>query len=363
MLVKGNRLITRDIRNILLIQLGDIGDVVLTFPPIRALREHFPQANIIVAVREKARELIDDCLWASGVISINKEKGRFFREIAYQRSFFSHVRKFHFDLAIDMRRGTRGAILAFLSGARQRVGFYDHKKGFWRNWLFSHLAFPEKEPDQHMGEYYLSLLQSYHLNTNNIWPELHVPYEKQQKAAALFRKEKIPSDRPVIALQPFSLWQYKEWGIAKCSQLSNWIVSEYKFPVIVIGSQEERGRAAEITKLCGNNVFNLAGETSLGMLGAVIKLCRLFIGIDSAGIHIAAAAGTPTVSIFGPSLFPTWAPRGKDHLVVHKDFPCVPCDEKGCYGSEFSRCLEELTVEEVKSVVGVQINKILNSKK
>lgn len=258
-------------------------------------------------------------------------------------------------MAIDMRRGTRGAILAFLSGARQRVGFYAYEKGLLRNWLFSHLALPEKKPDQHMAEYYLSLLENYDLNTKKIWPELHVSYEKQRKAAALFRKEKIPSDRRVIALQPFSLWQRKEWGITKYSQLINWIGSEYRFPVIITGSAEERWRVAEITKLCGDNVFNLAGETSLGMLAAVIKQCGLFIGVDSAGIHIAAAVGTPTVSIFGPTLFSSWAPRGEQHRIVHKNFPCVPCDKKGCYGSEFSRCLEELAVEEVKHVVREQV--------
>ncbi len=359
MLVKRNRLITGDIRNILLIQLGDIGDVVLTFPCIRALREHFPQANIIVAVREKAKELIEDCPWASAVICINKDKRRFFPETAYQRSFFSHVRKFHFDLAIDMRRGTRGAILAFLSGARQRVGFYAYKKDLWRNWLFSHLALPERKPGQHMAEYYLSLLGDYNLRTENIWPEFDISYEKQQKAVALFRKENIPLDRHVIALHPFSLWKYKEWGITKYSQLINWIGSEHKLPVIITGSHDERGRAAKIVKMCGDNVFNLAGKTSLGILGPVMKLCGLFIGVDSVGIHIAAAVGTPTVSIFGPGLSTSWAPRGKQHRVVHKDFPCVPCDEKGCQGSEFSRCLEELTVEEVKHVVRDQLNKIL----
>ena len=359
MLVKGNKLVTRNIRNILLIQLGDIGDVVLTFPCLRALREHFPQARIIVAVREKAKELIEDCPWASGVIPINKNNRPLLQEIAYQRRFFSHVRTFHFDLAIDMRRGTRGAILAFLSGARQRVGFYAYKKGLFRNRLFSNLVSPEKRPDQYMAEYYSSLLENYELNTNNKTPELHIPYERQQMAAALLRREKIPMDRPIIALQPFSLWQYKEWGISKYSQLINWIDSEYGLPVIITGSSGERGRITEITKRCSDNVFNLAGKTSLGVLGAVIQVCRLFIGIDSAGIHIAAAVGTPTVSIYGPSLFPTWAPRGKDHLVVHKDFPCVPCDKKGCQGSEFSRCLEELTVEEVKHIVSAQLRKIV----
>jgi lipopolysaccharide heptosyltransferase II len=357
--VKGNNLSIKDVRNILLIQLGDIGDVVLTLPSIRALREHFPESNIIVAVREKAKGLVEECPWASGVIAINQDKRRFLQEIVYQRNFFLNVRRFNFDLAVDMRRGTRGAILAFLSGAPQRVGFYAFKGAFWRNWLFSHLALPERRPDQYMAQFYLSLLEKYNLSTEDIRPEIHISSDKQKEAIAFFKREKVSLDRTVVALQPFSLWKYKEWDIEKFSRLINWIGSEYRFPVIIIGSPDEIERAEEMRAMCVDNVFNFAGKTSLGMLSAVLKLCGLFIGIDSAGIHIAAAVGTPTVSIFGPGLNNIWAPRGRQHRVVHKDFPCVPCDKKGCNGSEISRCLVELTVDEVKDVIGDQISKII----
>ena len=74
MRVKGNTIESKNIRNILLIQLGDIGDVVLSYPCIRALKENFPKAKVIVAVREKAGELIDDCPWATGGIFINNQK-------------------------------------------------------------------------------------------------------------------------------------------------------------------------------------------------------------------------------------------------------------------------------------------------
>ena len=95
------------------------------------------------------------------------------------------------------------------------------------------------------------------------------------------------------------------------------------------------------------------------MFSAVLKSCKLFIGGDSAGIHIAAAVGTPTVSIFGPASPFAWAPRGKKHAIVYnKKLPCVPCDLKGCEGRGISRCLDELTFDDVKSVVKRQIDKI-----
>ena len=359
MFIKGNNSIPKNIRNILLIQLGDIGDVVLSFPCVRALRENFPQANIVVAVREKAKELIKDCKWATDVIAINNSKKRWYQKIGYQKDFFLRLRKFHFDLAVDMRTGTRGAILAFLSGARQRIGFYAADGKLWRNKVFTHLAMPEIKVGCHMVEYNLSLLAEYGIKTENIRPVHDILVRKHQIAAALFRKYNIPSNRPVVAIQPFSLWKYKEWGVDKYIQLINQLISEYNVTVIITGSSVERARAEKIAGMCGNGVYNLAGETSIGMLAAVLKACRLFIGADSAGVHISAAVGTPTVSIFGPAATFAWAPKGKEHCVVQKKLPCVPCNLKGCQGGGISRCLEELTVEEVIPVVKGQIDRLL----
>ena len=359
MLVKGSDISRENIRSILLIQLGDIGDVVLSFPAIRSLHENFPEANIVIAVREKAKELIEDCKWATDVISINEEKRTWIEELKYQKRFFSRLRGFHFDLAIDIKPGDRGAILAFLSGARQKISFYADDGKLWRNRVFTHLATDEPNPGRHMAQYYLGLLEAYNIKTNHIRPEYDVPEDRYQKARALLKNKGIPSDRSIIAMQPFSLWKYKEWGVDKYIQLINWLISEYDVSIIITGSLDERERANGIIKNCRQNTYNLAGKTSIGTLAAVFKACKLFIGVDSAGVHIAAAVGLPTVCIFGPSSYIDWAPRGKQHQVVHKDFPCVPCQNKGCQGSEISRCLEELTLEEVMTVVKGQVDGIL----
>ncbi len=304
--MKKKHLITENIKNILLIQLGDIGDVILTLSSIKALREHFPIANIIVAVRKKAKELIEDCPWSNGVISVDKRKRRLAKEIKYQKNFFLNMRKFHFDLAIDMRKGDRSAILAFLSGACQRIGYYADDGELWRNRLFTHIVFAEKDPNRYMAEYYHNLLTTYNLGIDDVFPCIEIPPERTEQANAIFKSENIPSDRSVIALQPFSLWQYKEWNIEKYNQLINQIISEYKVSVIIIGSTDERRRADEIISRCNGSTYNFAGKTSIGLLPAVLRKCELFIGVDSAGMHIAAAVRMPTISIFGPGHSAVW---------------------------------------------------------
>lgn len=358
--VKGRRALIKDIRSILLIQLGDIGDVVLSLPCIRTLHDNFPKARVIVAVREKAKELIEDCPCATDVISVSKKTRCLGDELAYQKDFFLKLRRFRFDLAIDLRTGTRGAVLAFLSGARQRIGFYAGDGRLWRNRVFTDLILPELKVCQHLAEYYHILLDQHGLKIKHVWPQHVVPQEKKERVAALLTEEQIPVDTPLIAIQPFSLWRYKDWGADKYVGLIRWICSEYDVFVVVTGSVGERKRAGSIVNKCGRrHVYNLAGRTSIGMYAAVLQACQLFIGGDSVGIHLSAAVGIPTVSIFGPSSPASWAPRGDQHRIVQKDLPCVPCKDKGCEGSEVSRCLDALTVDEVISVVKGQLGNIL----
>lgn len=355
--------IKRIYNNILLIQLGDIGDVVLSIPAFRAVHENFPQARIIIAVREKAQELIQHLPGVHGVIFINQDTRSLLNEIKYQWAFFSLVRRYRFDLVMDFRTGTRGAILAFLSGAPERVGFFDHES-FWRNRLFTKLHRLDYELPQHVADYYSSLPKAYGLSVHDEMPVIPVTPAMQQRAADILEREKILSELPIIAIQPFSLWRYKEWSVNNYIQLIQRIVSEYHAAIVITGSRDEYERAQHIVNLCkdyGQHVCNMAGKTSLGELAAVLKSCHLFIGSDSAGMHVAAAVGTPTVIIFGPSSPASWAPKGNNHVIVQKNIACVPCRQKGCNGTEVSRCIEELDVNEVFTVVRSHYEKLYSS--
>ena len=358
MLVKGKQIVRKDIKNILLIQLGDIGDVVLSFPCIRALKENFPKSNVIVAVREKAKELIEDCPWASGVISVNKEKRKLGLEIIYQKNFFSRLRKFNFDLAIDLRTGTRGAILALFSGARQRIGRFTDDGLLWRNRVFTHLVSPLDEINHYAAEYSINVLSPLNLNIRDRVPVLIVQSKRKKMALSILKREKVPFDRPIIAIHPCSLWKYKEWRTSEFVSLIDYISINYNCTVVITGSKEERRRIKEMIKKCKTRVFNLAGRTSIGTLPGVLQVCKLFIGIDTGALHLAAAIGIPTIGIFGPSSPINWAPRGDQHSVVSKHMECVPCRQKGCDNSEKSRCLDELTLNEIKEILNKQIEKI-----
>ena len=102
----------------------------------------------------------------------------------------------------------------------------------------------------------------------------------------------------------------------------------------------------------------MAGQLTLQELGALIAKARFFFGADSAPMHLAAAVNTPAVALFGPSGAYNWGPWGQGHLVIQKEMECVPCGLDGCEGTKISRCLTELTPEEVVE----QVERFLRAK-
>ena len=351
MLIRGHNRLPEDVRAVLLIQLGDIGDVILTVPTVRALRERYPGARLVVAVRDKARELMEDCPWVSEVAAVTRAGGTPGHRVRAQRRFFSRLRRTGFDLAVDVRSGTRGAVLAFLSGASVRIGRYARHGGIWRNRMFTHLVDPPREEFQYSAEHSLNIVAPFGLSTTHRRPELILPEARLVRGTSIMDREGIPRDRPVVAVHPCSLWRYKEWKPDRWPRVIDHLVDRFGVSIILTGSADERPRVSDIAAMCRARVVNLAGKTSIGELPAVLCRCAMFVGVDTGALHAAAAVGTPTAALFGPSSPVNWAPRGRTHLVVSKPVPCIHCRRKGCGGGGISLCLDGLTVEEVQTPV------------
>ncbi len=354
MLIKGdNHLDKTAIAAILLVQLGDIGDVVLTFPTISALREAFPGARIVVCVREKARELISCCPEADGVIAVEKRRRGLLGELAYQHRFVRELRSHGFDLAVELRGADRGAIISRLSGAGIRIGRLADDKSLFRNSLYTHIVDPDgaRERESYAVEQGLNILAPFGIGTKRKTPRLANPPEFQERLGRVMKEAGVPDDRPLVVIHAFSLWKYKEWRTEQWAALVDHIGANHQVTMVLTGAPDERPQAKKLQELAKTRTYNLAGMTSIGELAALMHKSVLYIGVDTGAMHIAAAAGTPTISIFGPSPAVVWAPRGDEHLVITKDMPCVPCRDKGCGRTEFSRCLHELEFAEIRDVV------------
>jgi len=335
----------------LAIQLGDIGDVVLTLPALRALRKKFPRNTVVVCVRKKAGELMALCPDVDAVITVDKKKRTLLSAIRYQLAFLSSLKSHRYDLSIDFRTGTRGAITSLMANARTRLGFFDAEGTVWRNRIFTHLVHREYQLGTHVADHYFELVRWMGIKPDNPDPVLPVPDPLKKRVRQILHAGGIHPDTPFIVLQPFSLWQYKELHPDKYVDMANRIASRSNIPILLSGAPNERKRAQKIADRCTGPVINMAGLTTIGELAGLLALASLFIGVDSAGVHIAAATGTPTVSIFGPSAPSSWAPRGNRHLVIQPELACVPCRQKGCDNSGISQCLDALSVDDIMDAV------------
>ena len=350
---RSNYKLPQGVTKILLIQFGDIGDVVWTIPTIWAVKNSIPDSKVSVLVKDGFGSLLEADPSIEQIFEVKRFHGNIFKQADGLLSFLKDLKAQHFDLAVDLRLGDRGAFMAFATGAPIRITMH-HPEGvpFWRNYLFTHAVAPG-HPVHTRGatDQSLRIVRELGIDSEDIIPRLWVSDSVKKRVREILINEKMDSVKHWITINPFSRWQYKEWNDHKWIEIINWLWQSFSIPTIITGSPAEKPRAETLIQQCEARAFNFAGITTLGELAGLLRLSRLHIGVDSAAPHIAAATGTPTITIYGPSKWQDWAPLGKDNQVILPDINCVPCHKKGCNNSGRSRCLEELGTDQVKSAI------------
>lgn len=345
-----NRRDMSEFKNILLIQLGDIGDVVLTTPAIRAAKETFPDAHISILVRKPFGHLLIADPSLHEIVQTEKFRGALLYKFWKYILFARRLRRTHYDLVINLRTGDRGAVLSFLTRAPVRIGVHEDNKPFWYNHIFTKLLLepPYAKLPVHPGaDQSLRIVRAIGIDTKNSIPKLHIAQKDRDHAVDLLAECGLTITSKWITINPCSRWKYKEWGYEKWGEVIDRIWQNHRIPVLLIGSPEETPVAEVIVAGRNEHTFNLAGRTTLGELSALIAISTLHLGVDSAAPHIAAAVGTPTVTIFGPGNWKGWTVVDSLHHVVTADLPCVPCGRMGCEDTGKSRCLDQLRTEAV----------------
>jgi heptosyltransferase-3 len=346
--------------SILLIQLGDIGDVVVTTPAIRAAKETFPAARVSILVRKPFGSLLAGDPSLHEVIESTRPRGSVFRVVKEYASFARRLRSARYDLVVDLRTGDRGAIFAFLTGAKERAGRPGKPNQFWHDLLFTTIIRrPVLDPNAHPGaDQSLRIVRELGIVTKDSTPRLHVSSENANRASALIGQYGLAPGGKWITINPFSRWKYKEWDSAKWAGVIDTLWEGHRIPSVLVGSLEETEACQEICKGREDHAFNLAGRTTLGELAALLSMATLHLGVDSAGPHVAAAVGTPTVTLHGPSDWRGWSIVDDLHRIVAAPIECVPCSRRGCEDTGVSRCMEQLDARTVMGVIEEILQKL-----
>ncbi len=371
----------REAHRVLLIQLGDIGDIVWSLPALQAVREAYPGADVSVLLREGGGSLLEADDLPPKIFEVRKGRADLWGRLRESLHLIRQLRRERFDMVFDLRADERGGYMAFSTGAPVRVAQYYHGLTWTRNRFFTHLVWPPPDggPAEEAAEQSLRILRAFGIQTKSTIPELGVSEKITLRAEEILAAEGIAAVRPAneipeasrnepgrkaadaqkfggkcslwVTINPFSRWSYKEWGLLKWVQIIDWLGQEFGLTVVIVGALSERVRADELGRSCAGKVYNLTGRTTLAELAGVLKQSRLHIGVDSAAPHIAAAVGTPTVTLYGPSDWRYWKPPGERHRVVVPDMVCAPCHQKGCDGLGTSLCLDGLEIVRVQAAI------------
>jgi heptosyltransferase-3 len=344
-------------KNILVIKLRYIGDVLLTTPVFEALRSNYPEARIVALVNKGTETMLAGNPAVDDVLVLERHSNRIIDFMAQLR-LVGKLRRYHFDYALELTNSDRGAVLSFLSGAIRRLGFRPRKKmkRINRRLLLTDLV--RADGTQHIVEYHLTMAR--HLKCAVDTRDLHLYWKEEEEAYCrkILKQEDFSLDERFVVMHPFSQALYKAWHVDKYAAACDYLYDTWGIKTVLVcgNDKSELDYLEKIMAQCKHLPIHLGSKITLKQLTALMSHAVLFVGVDSGPMHIATAVKTPVVALFGPSRKFRWGPWGDDHTVIQKSWDCVPCGKKGCNGGGVSKCLEQLTIEEVVPVLDTALH-------
>lgn len=306
-------------QNILLIKLRHHGDMLLTTPAINALHQRYPQANIDVLLYKETRPMLEahPAIRQLHIIDRNWKKEGGWQKLRHEMSLISAVRACHYDLVINLADQWRSAIITAFSGAPVRIGFAFNKRdsAFWR-WCHNQLVSTADHGTLHTVEQNMSALTPLGIPAAGATASMHFSAADQQKVREVLAQHKVTASYVVV--QPTSRWEFKCWDDDKVARMVDTLAADGHTVVLTAApDKKELAMIERIQSQCRrDNVVSLAGQFSLPQLAALIAGAQLFIGVDSAPMHMAAALQTPCLALFGPTKLQFWRPWGDNNRVI-----------------------------------------------
>ena len=344
------------VRRALVVKLRHHGDVLLASPAIAALKRHAPHAEVDALVYADTADMLSlhPALSRLHVVDRAWKSLSPFARARAEIGLFSALRARRYDLLVHLTEHPRGAWLARTLGCRHAVApAVAGKRAFWRR-SFTHLYPLPSRGGRHAVELNLDALRRIGVQPGEDERRLVLVPGAQAEAriAELLSQHRAP-ERGYIHLHPASRWQFKCWLPERTAELIDALHARGESVVLTAAPDErELALVAAIRSRCARPPLDLSGKLTLKMLAAARARAKLFVGVDSAPMHVAAAVGTPVVALFGPSGEAEWSPWRVPHrVVVSPQYTCRPCGNDGCGGGKVSECLTSIPVGAVLDAI------------
>lgn len=340
----------------LIVQLADIGDLIVSTPALAALREAKPDAHITLLTTSHSAPIITGTNLVDEIITFDKKlfngSYAFFQPANLRRVF--DLQKGHFDTVIffhhfTLKLGTlKFAMIALASGAKHRIGL-DNGNGWFLTQKLPDAGFGAK----HQAQYWLDLIA---LLGASPTPRPSSVSVKSSGVSSELSRQKTAHKTIVIHPGSGGYSLARRWDASRFAALADKLHQRYQAQIILVGSANDG--VVDVKTSMSFTPLDLSGKTTLTELAGIIQSADLFIGADSGIMHLAASVGTPLVAIFGPSnadAWGTWTPTSKS-IIIRSAPECSPCSyvghgiglREGCLART---CMRMVTVEHVLTAV------------
>lgn len=330
-------------KRILIVRTDRIGDVVLSTPVIKALRDAYPASFIAMMVSPYTKDMVEGNPYLDETILFDKD--------SRHKGFWSSMRfalalkKKRFDLVLVLHPTNRVHLVTFFAGIPRRVGF-NRKFGFLLTDKISH---QKQFGEKHESEYNLDFVRFLGIDPKDKSLFVPVSCDAEKWVDELLSRAGIKETDRLLVIHPGASCPSKIWPNDRFALVADRLIERYGFKVFVIAGMKDKALAQQVVNRMHHPVTSLAGENSLSQLTSLLRRSHLFISNDSGPVHIASALGLPLISLMArnePGLSPKrWGPLGQRSRMLHKQVGCVRCLAHRCE-KEFA-CLKAISVEEV----------------
>ncbi|MDD5583948.1 MAG: glycosyltransferase [Candidatus Omnitrophica bacterium] len=326
---------TMALRRILVIKISSLGDLILSIPTLKLLRERFPDGSISVLTLKKYAPLLYNCPYVNDVITVDENYKKF--ENILRTGVI--LRRKSFDYILDLQNNRASHIMSFLSLPRESIGF-KLRFGFL---LTKKIPYRRNEDPLTSQERLLELL-------GIKFPQKRLVFWPLEAG----NKLPLPEGNLIgINISASSRWASKNWPTNHISTLIELINKNFpSVKVILFGDETARDRAARIESMLYPKPHNLCGKIPLQDLPYAIAKLRAFVTPDTATLHLAQSLNVPTIALFGPTDPQRHTVAGQNLYVFYKNLLCSACYEPECKSKNAKNlCMEKITPQEVFSKI------------
>jgi lipopolysaccharide heptosyltransferase II len=331
--------------NILVVRFSSIGDIILTTPLLRAIRQRHPGSRVTVLTKEAFAPLLSDNPHVNVVLGLDTRRSlaRAATELRAER--YTHL--------LDLHGSLRSWALRALVPGHWR-GYSKHRLA--RSVLIrtKRNIYPTSRP---VAERYFAAARDLDVSPDGNPPQLFLNQKARTAATAWMGRVRIGTDRPLLAVAPGAAHATKRWPPEHWRGLIGQLVGE-GFDIAVVGGEQDAPLAAGLVDISPTRVASGAGKFGLQETGAVLEVARALVSGDTGVMHMATGVGTPVVAVFGPTVEPFgFFPYSKTASVLELPLPCRPCSSQGSARCPLGhhRCLRDLLPDSVHAAVRLSI--------